>query len=68
MRVLSHMYSKCSMKVRNLRKLPGNPPIGTFLPVYDLLHTHGRIAQKNHSQTYSYNFISQSWCKVKGKT
>lgn len=42
----SHTYSKCSMKGGNLSKLtrwsepPGNSPIGTFLPVYDLLHTH----------------------------
>lgn len=43
---LTCTYSKCSIKGGNLRELtrwlelPGNPPIGTFLPVYDLLHTH----------------------------
>lgn len=52
MHVLSHTYSKCSMKVRNLRELPGNPPIGTFLPVYDLLHTHGCTAQKKPKLKY----------------
>lgn len=49
----SHTYSKCSMKLGNLRdltrwlELPGNPPIGTFLPVYGLLHTHTHSRRPN---------------------
>lgn len=58
MHMHSHTYSQCSMKGGNLRELtrwlelPGNPPIGTFLPVYDLLRTRtGRRAQ-NWSQIF----------------
>lgn len=68
MHIHSHTCSKCSMKGGNLRELtrwlelPGNPPIGTFLPVYDLLRTHtGRKAQ-NWSQIFK--FIPHSGCKL----
>lgn len=41
-----HVHSQCSIKGGNLRELtrwrepPGKPPIGTFLYLYDLLHTY----------------------------
>lgn len=63
----SHTYSKCSMKGGNLRErtrwleLPGNPPIGTFLLVYDLSHTHRAY---NTKIKYSNNLIPHRGCKL----
>lgn len=42
----AHVHSQCSIKGGNLRELTrwweptGKPPIGTFLYLYDLLHTY----------------------------
>lgn len=45
----------------------GNPPVGTFLPVYDLLHsdthTHRPYSTKVNPK-YSNNCISHSLCKL----
>lgn len=59
--VLIYTYSKCSIKAGSLRELTrwsalsGRRPIGTFLPVYDLLHAHtGRRALKNDPKYSNY--------------
>lgn len=51
------------MKGGNLRELtrwlelPGYPPIGTFLPVYDLWHTHTGRRTQNWSQIFKLSHI-----------
>lgn len=58
---LIYTYSKCSIKAGSLGELtrwsalPGRRPIGTFLPVYDLLRAHtGRRALKTDPKYSNY--------------
>lgn len=65
---LIYSYSKCSIKAGSLRELtrwlelPGNRPIGTFLPVYDLLHTHTGCRALKRSQIFKLS--PQSGCRL----
>lgn len=65
---LIYSYSKCSIKAGSLRELtrwlelPGSRPIGTFLPVYDLLHTHTGCRALKRSQIFKLS--PQSGCRL----